>query len=60
MDVIQRASERAPVPGERMLCRHPFEEQKRAHVVPTRCVVSGLLCLSLCLSLCRRARYRPK
>lgn len=35
MDVIQRASEPAPVPGERMLCRHPFEEQKRAHVVPT-------------------------
>lgn len=35
MDVIQKASEAPPIPGERMLCRHPFEEQKRAHVVPT-------------------------
>ena len=43
MDVIQRASEPAPVPGERMLCRHPFEEQKRAHVVPTRSAVTVAL-----------------
>ena len=35
VDVIQRSSERAPIAGERILVRHPFEEQKRAHVTPT-------------------------
>jgi nicotinate phosphoribosyltransferase len=36
MDVIQRADEEVPREGQRMLCRHPFQEQKRAHVVPTK------------------------
>jgi nicotinate phosphoribosyltransferase len=38
IDVIQLASSPAPTPGTRILCRHPFQENKRAHIVPTRVI----------------------
>lgn len=36
LDVLVGHSEPDPVPGERLLCRHPFIEQKRAAVTPSR------------------------
>lgn len=36
MDYMVRAEERAPEVGKRILCRHPFEEQKRAYVTPAK------------------------
>jgi nicotinate phosphoribosyltransferase len=38
IDVIQLATAPAPVAGQRLLCRHPFQENKRAHVVPTQVI----------------------
>ncbi|EGD79469.1 nicotinate phosphoribosyltransferase domain containing 1 [Salpingoeca rosetta] len=35
-DVLLREGEKAPVVGEAFLCRHPFQEQKRAHVRPQK------------------------
>jgi len=35
-DIIQGVDEPAPVQGERILCRHPFAESKRAIVTPSR------------------------
>jgi nicotinate phosphoribosyltransferase len=43
IDVIQRATEPAPQIGDRVLCRHPFQENQRAHVTPTH--VKALLAL---------------
>ncbi len=34
LDVIIRAGETRPMPGRRMLCRHPFDETKRVYVTP--------------------------
>ncbi|CAM8992804.1 unnamed protein product [Rhodiola kirilowii] len=34
VDIITGESELAPKVGERLLCRHPFNESKRAYVVP--------------------------
>lgn len=34
LDLIIRAGETRPMPGRRMLCRHPFDETKRAYVTP--------------------------
>lgn len=42
IDVIQMCDEPIPVIGQRILCRHPFEEQKRCYVTPTKVV--ELLC----------------
>jgi len=36
MDIIQRVGEQAPEVGKRIMCRHPFEESKRANVTPAR------------------------
>lgn len=36
VDVMTRVGEPVPKVGERMLCRHPFMESKRAYVVPSK------------------------
>lgn len=33
---MQKHGETAPLPGNRVLCRHPFLESKRAYVNPAR------------------------
>ncbi|XP_054266130.1 nicotinate phosphoribosyltransferase isoform X2 [Macrosteles quadrilineatus] len=35
IDLMQRSIEPPPQAGERVLCRHPFQESKRAYVIPT-------------------------
>jgi len=35
VDLICRKGEAAPTIGQRVLCRHPFQESKRANVTPT-------------------------
>lgn len=35
IDYITRDDEPAPQPGERVLCRHPFQENKRCIVIPS-------------------------
>lgn len=36
VDLLIGENEPCPKPGERILCRHPFSESKRAYVVPSR------------------------
>ncbi|XP_022901086.1 nicotinate phosphoribosyltransferase-like [Onthophagus taurus] len=36
IDLLQNADEAPPSVNERVLCRHPFEESKRAYVIPSR------------------------
>ncbi|XP_034937371.1 nicotinate phosphoribosyltransferase isoform X1 [Chelonus insularis] len=36
IDLLQRSNEPAPEVGKRVLCRHPFQESKRAYVIPTQ------------------------
>eukprot|EP00602_Paraphysomonas_sp_CaronLab_P001175 CAMPEP_0185020246 /NCGR_PEP_ID=MMETSP1103-20130426/2846_1 /TAXON_ID=36769 /ORGANISM="Paraphysomonas bandaiensis, Strain Caron Lab Isolate" /LENGTH=515 /DNA_ID=CAMNT_0027551027 /DNA_START=102 /DNA_END=1649 /DNA_ORIENTATION=- len=43
IDLIQLSSEEPPKSGQRILCRHPFQENKRAHIVPAQ--VTPLLSL---------------
>lgn len=38
VDLICRSTEDAPEPGKRILCRHPFQENKRAYVTPSEVV----------------------
>ena len=35
LDLMQRCDEPPPSPGKRVLCRHPFDEAKRAYVCPS-------------------------
>jgi nicotinate phosphoribosyltransferase len=35
LDVIIKVGDEAPTPEKKFFCRHPFEESKRAYVVPT-------------------------
>ncbi|KAG5884882.1 hypothetical protein JTB14_025046 [Gonioctena quinquepunctata] len=42
-DLLQRSDEVPPAVQEKVLCRHPFEESKRAYVIPSR--VENLLVL---------------
>ena len=44
LDLMTEAGEPAPGVGERILCRHPFSEAKRAYVIP-RNVISLLRCV---------------
>ncbi|CAE7571078.1 NAPRT1 [Symbiodinium microadriaticum] len=43
IDVMQLATDPAPTVGQRLLCRHPFVENKRAHIIPA--TVTPLLVL---------------
>ncbi|XP_059480976.1 nicotinate phosphoribosyltransferase isoform X2 [Neocloeon triangulifer] len=36
IDLLTRSTEPEPQVGEKVLCRHPFQESKRAYVIPTR------------------------
>lgn len=36
IDLIQKNNEPAPAIGQKVLCRHPFQESKRAYVIPSR------------------------
>lgn len=36
IDLLQRSVEEAPEINKKVLCRHPFEESKRAYVIPSR------------------------
>ncbi len=44
LDLMTEAGKPAPGSGERILCRHPFSEAKRAYVIP-RNVISLLECV---------------
>lgn len=52
IDLMQRQDEPPPKEGQRVLCRHPFQESKRAYMNPTR--VESLYQVSFILLRCLR------
>lgn len=36
IDLLQKVGEPAPQVGQKVLCRHPFQESKRAYMNPSR------------------------
>lgn len=36
IDLMQRSIEDPPVVGQKVLCRHPFQESKRCYVIPAK------------------------
>lgn len=36
IDILQRSIEQPPIQDKKVLCRHPFEESKRAYVIPSK------------------------
>lgn len=35
IDLLQKSVEDPPIPKTKLLCRHPFDQKKRAFVVPS-------------------------
>jgi hypothetical protein len=45
IDLLMRSIESPPQVGQKVLCRHPFQESKRAYVIPSRVESLYKVCL---------------